>query len=231
MLKFVDCIFSATGADRNAKVYGLTLNGEEEALLERCTFNGTGYAAVLNKTAGDVTIKDCDFECGNYKNPIEGDAGTAIQGNLTVEDCSFTGVPGNNFINIYQAKEGATHLIKGCDFHGGYDNNIVRLSNKNNASAVITLEDCSCEFVEGELSEYTGIVLCQDYTNKNGIFQDFSLYEVNINNLEWPEEGSLVYCYTDGIGIDNENHPVLYVNGETSVWMSGEDMIEEEGQL
>ena len=89
MLKFQGCEFNAAGANKKAQVYGLNLNGAEDVLIEDCKFGGTGYAALLNKTAGAVTIKNCDFACGNIYNPIEG--GQAIaQGSLTVENCDFS---------------------------------------------------------------------------------------------------------------------------------------------
>jgi hypothetical protein len=55
--------------------------------------------------------------------------------------------------------------------------------------------------VSGQADEWTGFILCQDYTNRSGVKQDFSKYQVNIDNLTRPEEGSLIYVYEDGQGI------------------------------
>ena len=216
MLKFENCVFSAKGANKNAKVYGLTLTGDEEILVYNCKFDGTGYAAILNKAAALVTIKNCEFECGNYYNPIEGNQ-SAANDNVTIDNCNFTGVPGNNFINFYNVIEDSVHTIENCRFYGGTDNNIIRLSNKTNAKAMFNINDCAYRYTTGEVSDYTGFILCQDYTNKNGTKQDFSKYRVNINNLERPEVGSLVYVYDDGVGIITENYPDVYVDGQVTI--------------
>ena len=216
MLQFDGCVFKAQGANKNDKVYSLTLNGAEDALINNCTFAGTGYSAVLNKTTGDVEIKNCSFECDNYKNPIEGTQ-SADQGNVTVDTCHFGGVPGNNFINFYQVANNSVHTIKNCDFHGATNNNIVRLSNKSNATATFNLEDIKFEFVRGEADEYTGVIMCQDYTNKSGTKQNFSLYQVNVNNLVGPE-ATLCYTYEDGAGIITGNWPAVVVDGQPKVF-------------
>lgn len=227
MLKFENCIFSAKGQNKNAKVYGLTLTGDEEILVNNCKFDGTGYAALLNKAEAPVTIQNCEFECGNYYNIIEGNQ-SAANDNVTVDNCNFTGVPGNNFINFYNVVEDSVHTIKNCRFYGGMDNNIIRLSNKTNAEAEFDIDDCSYRYVEGEVSEYTGCVLCQDYTNKSGTKQDFSKYTVKFNNLVAPEVGSLIYVYEDGKGIITDNFPVTYIDGRPQVWGSSQSPIVEE---
>lgn len=208
MLRFNDCTFSAAGADRKAKTYGLNLTGSEDVLIENCVFNGTGYAAILNQTTGAVKVKGSTFECGNIYNPIEGTQ-TVAQGALTVEDCEFNGVPGNNFISFYNVADGSVHTIKKCAFHGATNNNIVRLSNKNNATAVFNIEDVKYNYVSGTADDYTGFILCQDYTNRSGVKQDFSKYTVNISNLNRPAEGVLFYVYEDDAGIISDNNPVV----------------------
>lgn len=208
MLRFENCLFNVEGQNKNAKVYSLTLNGEEDVIIQNSQFSGTGYSAILNKTAGNVEIENCNFICDNYKNPIEGGQ-SADQGNLTVKDCVFEGIPGNNFINFYQVADGSIHTIKNCSFNGSTANNVIRLSNKNNATATFNIEDVSYRFVEGTVNEWTGFILCQDYTNRNGIKQDFSKYTINIKNLDRPVEGSLVYVYEDGKGIIEDNNPVI----------------------
>lgn len=212
MLKFEGCTFSAAGANKNAKVFGLTVAGSEDVLVKNCIFDGTGYAAILNNGTGALTVEGCDFVCGNIKNPIEGTQ-SADNGNVTVDSCNFTGVPGNNFINFYRVADGSVHTIKNCKFAGSTGNNIVRLSNKTNNSATFNISDCEYKFVSGTVDEWTGFILCQDYTNVNGVKQDFSKYRINIDNLVRPAEGSLVYVYEDNEGIIVTNYPVVYLNG------------------
>lgn len=228
MLKFEDCTFSAAGADKKAKVFGLTVVGSEDVSIKNCTFNGTGYAAILNNGTGALTVEGTEFHCDNIYNPIEGSQ-TVDNGNVTVDSCTFTGVPGNNFISFYQVAEGSVHAIKNCKFAGATNNNVVRLSNRNNAAAIFNIDDCSYEYVSGNINEYSGFMLCQDYTNIKGVFEDFSKYTVNINNLTRPEEGSLVYVYEDGAGIIVSNYPAVTLDGSPVLFGgAGDPMVEEE---
>lgn len=214
MLRFDGCTFSAAGANKSAKVFGLTLDGAEDVSLYNCKFDGTGYSGLLNKCKGNVTVEKCEFECDNLKNPIEGGQ-SAPQGNLTVEDCHFTGVPGNNFINFYNVKEGSVHTIKNCYFEGNMaDNNAIRLSNVESATATFNINDCTQAYVEGEESEWTGFIICQDYTHRTGKLQDFSKYTININDLNRPNKGKLFYVYEDGAGVITTNNPVIYIDGK-----------------
>ena len=228
MLKFEGCTFSAAGANKKTKVFGLTVAGSEDVSIKNCTFDGTGYAAILNNGTGVLTVEGTEFHCDNIYNPIEGSQ-TVDNGNVTVDNCTFTGVPGNNFISFYQVAEGSVHAIKNCKFAGATNNNIIRLSNRNNATAIFNIDDCSYEYVSGNINEYSGFMLCQDYTNIKGVLEDFSKYTVNINNLTRPEEGSLVYVYEDGVGIIVTNYPAVTVDGSPILFGgAGESMAEEE---
>ena len=231
MLKFQGCEFNAAGANKNAQVYGLSLNGVEDILIEDCIFSGKGYAGLLNKTAGDVTVKNCKFECDDFRNPIEGGQ-AAAQGNLTVEDCKFFGVPGNNFISFYNVKANSVHNIKNCYFEGNMaDNNVVRLSNVGNATATFNIENCRQHYLEGEEGEYTGFIICQDYTKRTGKPQSFGIYTINIDNLDRPDKGQIVYVYEDGAGIIQSNYPVLNVDGERVFWVTSPAPMEEEEEF
>lgn len=227
MLKFEGCTFSAAGADRKAKVYGLTIFGGEDVSITNCVFDGTGYAGILNKGEGNLAVSDCEFVCGNLYNPVEGAQGID-NGNVTIEDSKFTGIPGNNFINFYQVKDGSTHTIKNCKFAGGTANNIIRLSNRNDAGATFNIVDCTYKYVSGTVDEYTGFILCQDYTANTGKPQDFSKYQINITNLTAPEEGSLVYVYEDGTGIIVTNYPAVTKDGSPVLFGAAEDVEDED---
>jgi len=237
MLKFEGCTFSATGENKNSKVYGLTVTGAEDVEIKNCAFNGTGYSALLNKGTGTLTVKDCEFSCGNIKNPIEGGQ-DAENGDITIDNCIFTGIPGNNFINIYNVALGSNHTVKNCKFHGGANNNIIRLSNKNNTVAFFHVENCMYEFTSGKISEYSGFLLCQDYTNKTGTKQEFGYYTIDITNLIRPKEGSLFYVYDDSEGIITTNDPHVYLDGTlvsnptTQAFVgSGDSMIESDEEF
>lgn len=221
MITIMNSVFDAQGADKKAKVYGITLNGAEDVVIENCEFSNQGYASILNHCAGDVTVKNCVFNCDKVYNPIEGSQSVS-NGNVVVKECKFVGAPGNNYVNFYQFKDGSKHEISDCEFQPTCDNNIVRISNRTNAAAKFVAKDCKYSFVSGEPSDYTGFLLCQDYTNKSGVMQDFTKVAVEIDNVlcdgvkvsvDGAAKGCVYYVYEDGAGIITGlgNDPVVVV--------------------
>lgn len=220
MITINNSVFNAQGASVKDKVYGITLNGAEDVLLENCSFANKGYSAVLNHCTGNVVINGCVFNCDDVYNPIEGSQ-TVDNGNVVVKNCEFVGKPGNNFINFYQVADGSQHLVEGCTFNPSVDNNIIRISNRKSAAMEVTVKDCAYTYLPGEATEYTGFVLCQDYTKKSGVPQDFSKTVVNIDNVTCEGEkiteagaakGCVYYVYQDGVGIiTGENDPVVNI--------------------
>lgn len=142
-------------------------------------------------------------------------------GNVTVKNCEFKGKPGNNYINFYQVAADSEHLISGCTFNPSVDNNIIRVSNRTSAPMTINVVDCKYDFMAGEPTDYTGFLLCQDYTNKSGVKQNFANVTVKLENVlcngekvtaSGAAEGKIFYVYEDGAGILAEgNDPVVVV--------------------
>lgn len=220
MITIANSIFNVQGANVKDKVYGVVLNGAEDVVIKGCTFANKGYSSVLNHCTGSVAIEDCVFECDNVYNPIEGSQ-SANNGNVTVKNCKFNGKPGNNYVNFYQVAANSEHVVANCSFNPSVDNNIVRISNRTSVPMTLTVADCKYDYLEGEPSEYTGFLLCQDYTNKNGVKQDFTKVKVELNNVLCNGEkvtsagaalGKIFYVYEDGAGILAEgNDPVVVV--------------------
>lgn len=221
MITITNSIFDAQGADIKAKVYGITLSGSEDVVLSGCTFKNKGYSGILNHCTGSVQVKDCTFECENIYNPIEGSQ-QVNNGDLVVRNCEFVGAPGNNYICLYQVKDDSKHTISGCSFEPTVDNNIIRVSNKTSAKMNIAVTDCDYTFADGEPTDYTNFLLCQDYTNKNGVKQDFTGVSVELNNVRCngvklvegvaPAMGGIFYVYEDGKGlITGTNDPVVTI--------------------
>lgn len=220
MITITNSVFDAQGADRKAKVYGITLSGSEDVTIKDCTFKNQGYSAILNNCAGSVLVEDCDFECDTMYNPIEGSQ-SVDNGDVVVKRCAFNGAPGNNYINFYQVAEGSNHHVEDCTFAPTVDNNVIRISNRTSASTNVEVKDCQYNFAEGEATEYTGFLLCQDYTNKNGVKQDFTKVRVTLDNVlcdgekvtkDGAAKGSIFYVYEDGAGIiTGTNDPVVIV--------------------
>lgn len=222
MITINNSIFNAQGANNKDKVYGISIKGIEDVVISGCTFENTGYSAILNNGTGSVTVEGCTFECGTMYNPIEGSQ-AVDNGDVTVTGCTFNGAPGNNYINFYQVADGSTHVVEDCTFAPTVDNNTIRLSNRNNAEAKFIVKDCDITYAEGDVTEYTNIVLCQDYTSKTGKPQDFTKYSVELNNVtcdgvkvskdEAPAKGGIFYVYEDGKGIitGQDNDPVISI--------------------
>lgn len=221
MITIYNSTFDAQGANKKASVHGITLNGAEDIEIKGCTFKNMGYASILNHSTGNVKVDNCVFECANVYNPIEGSQ-SVDNGNLTVKDCQFKGAPGNNYVNLYQFADGSKHEIIGCSFQPTVDNNVVRISNRTSAKTNVLVKDCEYTFADGEPTEYTNFLLCQDYTNKSGVKQDFTGVVVELQNVacngsvidaNGPVEGGLFYVYEDGKGLitGQDNDPVVIV--------------------
>lgn len=218
MICFENVKFDAKGADKKAKVFGLTLSGAEDVEIKNCEFANIGYSSILNNSTGKVKVSNCVFNCDNVYNPIEGSQ-SVDNGNVNVENCEFKGAPGNNYINFYQFADGSHHEIRGCHFEPTVDNNMLRISNRESAAAEFVVADCEYSYVEGEPTDYTAFLLCQDYTAKSGKPQDFTNCCVSFNDVirdgeKLSAESEYVsYVYEDGKGlITEENQPKILFN-------------------
>lgn len=220
MITIANSVFNVQGASIKDKVYGITLNGAEDVLIKECTFNNKGYASLLNQCTGNIAIEDCVFECENVYNPIEGSQ-SVNNGNVTVKNCKFNGKPGNNYVNFYQVAANSDHLIANCTFQPTVDNNVVRISNRTSVPMTLKVVNCKYDFADGEPTDYTGFLLCQDYTNKSGVKQDFTGVKVTLENVlcngqkvtaEGAAKGKIFYVYEDDAGIiTGTNDPIVVV--------------------
>lgn len=218
MITILNSVFDAQGADKKATVYGVTLAGAEDVTISGCTFKNQGYSGILNNCSGAVRVEDCVFECDNIYSPIEGSQ-AVDNGDVVVTGCEFKGAPGNNYVNFYQFADGSRHTISNCKFNPTVDNNVIRISNRKSAAARFEVKDCEYTFAEGAPTEYTGFILCQDYTSKSGTKQDFTKVEIELDNVvcdgakvtaDGAAKGSIFYVYEDGKGIiTGENDPVI----------------------
>lgn len=222
MITINNSVFEAQGADKKAKVYGIVLSGSEDVTLQGCEFKNMGYASVLNHCAGKVNIEDCKFECGNVYNPIEGSQSVS-NSDVVVKRCEFVGAPGNNYINFYQVVDGSKHSVEDCKFEPTVDNNVIRISNRTSAAMELSVSDCEYVYAEGEATDYTNFILCQDYTSKSGVPQDFTKVVIDLDNVKCngvklekdvaPVKGGVFYVYEDGVGLITGlgNDPVVNI--------------------
>ena len=138
-----------------------------------------GNAAFSVNTTGDtVRISNCKFgQTGYNALEIGLSAETANVKNIVIENCEFADAS-NNSILIFRTAANAVVTIKKCTF--GNVSNAIRISNADNHSVTVNVIDCAIASVDKNL-DYTGIVLCQDYTSK-------TVEEAEANNLFAPEK-------------------------------------------
>ena len=138
-----------------------------------------GNAAFSVNTTGDtVRISNCKFgQTGYNALEIGLSAETANVKNIVIENCEFADAS-NNSILIFRTAANAVVTIKKCTF--GNVSNAIRISNADNHSVTVNVIDCDIASVDSNL-DYTGIVLCQDYTSK-------TVEDAEANNLFAPEK-------------------------------------------
>ena len=138
-----------------------------------------GNAAFSVNTTGDtIRISNCKFgQTGYNALEIGLNAATANVKNIVIENCEFADAS-NNSILIFRTAANAVVTIKKCTF--GNVSNAIRISNANNQSVTVNVIDCAIASVDKNL-DYTGIVLCEDYTSK-------TVEEAEANNLFAPEK-------------------------------------------
>lgn len=220
MITISNSVFDAQGASVKDKVYGITIKGAEDVEIKNCSFANKGYSSIYNNGTGKLSVEDCKFNCENVYNPIEGSQ-SVNNGNVSVKNCVFSDKPGNNYINFYQVADGSEHLVADCSFNPSVDNNVIRISNRTSAKMNLKVENCKYDFLPGDAHDYTGFILCQDYTNKSGVKQDFSGVSIELDNVlcdgvkvaaDGAAKGSIFYVYEDGAGIiTGSNDPVVVV--------------------
>ena len=120
-----------------------------------------GNAQISINTDEYVSISDCTFGANGY-NSLEIGLSNTTPKSVTINNCVFNGNLSNNAINIFAQTDKAVITISNCTFENV--SNVLRISNRTNTSATFTFVNCTFNKWESG-SEYTGAILCQDYTN------------------------------------------------------------------
>ena len=177
---------------KNVDVQGLTVESVTSKITASSIVNLTdikstgtidrhtqGNAAFSVNTTGDtIRISNCKFgQTGYNALEIGLSAETANVKNIVIENCEFADAS-NNSILIFRTAANAVVTIKKCTF--GNVSNAIRISNADNHSVTVNVIDCAIASVDKNL-DYTGIVLCQDYTSK-------TVEDAEANNLFAPEK-------------------------------------------
>lgn len=136
-----------------------------------------GNAVVKINESDYIVFRDMTFNSNDIYNGIEiGLNSSKLPKYVLFDNCKFEGTFTNNPIIVFGTADDAIINIQNCSFDKV--SNILRLSNKANTKCVVNISNCSVNQLETN-PEYTGAILCQDYTSKG---------EEVANNLFSPEK-------------------------------------------
>lgn len=192
----------------------------------------TNTAYAINAD-GFVTIKDCTLNPESAYNAIEiGLSKTSPKG-VVIDNVDFAGKFSNNAISVFSTTDNAVITISNCHFENV--SNAVRLSNRDNRR--VTINILNCTFDKWEKGQYSGMIICQDYTSSsaqaainNNLFAPEKV-TINIQNCIGPngkieaadpedicgtkQDNQLLYVYADKGGFvtyDAARYPKLNIN-------------------
>lgn len=173
-----------------------------------------GNAVVKINESDYIVFRDMTFNSNDVYNGIEiGLNSSKLPKYVLFDNCKFEGTFTNNPIIVFGTADDAIINIQNCSFDKA--SNILRLSNKANTKCVVNISNCSVNQLDTN-PEYTGAILCQDYTSKgeevaNNLFSsekitiNFKNFDVagkelvmptNVQDLfEGPDK--MVYLYND----------------------------------
>lgn len=136
-----------------------------------------GNAVVKINESDYIVFRDMTFNSNDVYNGIEiGLNSSKLPKYVLFDNCKFKGTFTNNPIIVFGTADDAIINIQNCSFDKV--SNILRLSNKANTKCVVNISNCSVNQLDTN-PEYTGAILCQDYTSKG---------EEVANNLFSPEK-------------------------------------------
>ena len=173
-----------------------------------------GNAVVKINESDYIVFRDMTFNSNDVYNGIEiGLNSSKLPKYVLFDNCKFEGTFTNNPIIVFGTADDAIINIQNCSFDKV--SNILRLSNKANTKCVVNISNCSVNQLDTN-PEYTGAILCQDYTSKgeevaNNLFSpekitiNFKNFNVAAKELVMPTnvqdlfEGpdKMVYLYND----------------------------------
>lgn len=136
-----------------------------------------GNAVVKINESDYIVFRDMTFNSNDVYNGIEiGLNSSKLPKYVLFDNCKFEGTFTNNSIIVFGTADDAIINIQNCSFDKV--SNILRLSNKANTKCVVNISNCSVNQLDTN-PEYTGAIICQDYTSKG---------EEVANNLFSPEK-------------------------------------------
>lgn len=196
-------------------INNLEANGTLDAAAQRKAYGNALFS--VNANDGEVVIKDLKVAMNGY-NGIEIGLKDAVNppSKIDIENCDFTGTLTNNGILIFGTADNAIVNIKNCHFIKA--SNIVRLSNRTNATGVIVnIEDCVIDQWEEAQDKYAGFLILEDYKSASeDEFLEVNRFApekitINIKNLIYKGKKVLPEKLEDCIATFNKDTQLIYM--------------------
>ena len=196
-------------------INNLEANGTLDAAAQRKAY-GNALLSV-NANDGEVVIKDLKVAMNGY-NGIEIGLKDAVNppSKIDIENCDFTGTLTNNGILIFGTADNAVVNIKNCHFAKA--SNIIRLSNRTNATGVIVnIEDCVIDQWEEAQDNYAGFLILEDYKSASeDEFLEINRFApdkitINIKNLTYKGEKVMPEKLEECIATFNKDTQLIYM--------------------
>ncbi len=155
-----DIVFDSPKAV-NVKAESVTLDG---VTLSGNQPKSNGNAMMSINDAQTVTISNLTMGKTDGYNTIEiGLNSTTLPSEINIENVRFEEAISNNAILIFGTQSNATVNIADCYFKEV--SNVLRLSNKQNATGVkVNIKDCTVDQWDSTPA-YAGFLICEDYTS------------------------------------------------------------------
>ena len=196
-------------------INNLEANGTLDAATQRKTYGNALFS--VNANDGEVVIKDLKVAMNGY-NGIEIGLKEAVNppSKIDIENCDFTGTLTNNGILIFGTADNAVVNIKNCHFAKA--SNIIRLSNRTNATGVIiNIEDCVSDQWEEAQDKYAGFLILEDYkAASEDEFLEINRFApekitINIKNLIYKGKKVMPAKLEDCIATFNKDTQLIYM--------------------
>lgn len=213
----------------NAK---LVVNTTGKFTLTGCTFapiqvynkaTDTPVRTAVTLNVGEAVVTNNTFNgvASGYYNAIEFGIGASNNdlSKATITGNTFNSAIQNNYFNFYNMTTDAVIDIKDNQFLlANKGSNAIRISNYRNVAGVtFNIDNNKYTYAsDSSESQYEGLILLQDFSDKNAGTQNFSGITLNITRLDSPTSAKqLLYVYDDQDGIISYNQPA--VTGDNSI--------------
>lgn len=204
-------VLQGSGADSTA----IRITAAEDITVINNNISGTlaretSHAMVSIDTNETVVVKNCSSSLLGY-NGLEIGLNNTAPKRIIIKDCEFGGELSNNAISIFATANNCVVTIENCHFTSV--SNVLRLSNRTNASNVtINFVNCTWDHLDSN-TEIKGVVICQDYTSAS------KAETIEANRFG---NNKIAISFTDCVG--ENNTPVTLAEDDSS-YVTGDNCL------